>query len=187
MGRVSFSQDHFQPGMTMTLSTLYHASDTALTARETEILDFIARGFTSKQIARQLNISPYTVNTHRDNLRRKLGAHNGAQLASFRATLHGGEATQAAMCPSTISCRSTCCGARVSMLGMGRTRPAASWKRGLPGVMPALAGRRHRGPAERPHAAARVTPPAPPAAGVRRAGPFLAGCAGRGSAGSSRP
>lgn len=81
----------------MTFSTSFHASDTTLTARETEVLDFIARGLTSKQIARELNISPYTVNTHRDNLRRKLGAHNGAQLASCRATLYGGEATRAAM------------------------------------------------------------------------------------------
>jgi DNA-binding NarL/FixJ family response regulator len=81
----------------MTLSNVFHASDTPLTARETEILDFIARGFTSKQIARELNISPYTVNTHRDNLRRKLGAHNGAQLASCRATLRSGDAPQAAM------------------------------------------------------------------------------------------
>lgn len=71
----------------MTFATLLTPTETVLTAREAEILDFIARGFTSKQIARQLNISPYTVNTHRDNLRRKLGAHNGAQLASYRATL----------------------------------------------------------------------------------------------------
>jgi DNA-binding NarL/FixJ family response regulator len=81
----------------MTFAALLNTTDTTLTARETEILDFIARGFTSKQIARQLNISPYTVNTHRDNLRRKLGAHNGAQLASCRATLHGGEAARSAM------------------------------------------------------------------------------------------
>lgn len=69
----------------MTFASLLNSSDTTLTARETEVLDFIARGLTSKQIARELNISPYTVNTHRDNLRRKLGAHNGAQLASCRA------------------------------------------------------------------------------------------------------
>lgn len=81
----------------MTFAALLNTTDTTLTARETEILDFIARGFTSKQIARQLNISPYTVNTHRDNLRRKLGAHNGAQLASCRATLYGGDAARSAM------------------------------------------------------------------------------------------
>ena len=64
------------------------AVDNPLTARESEILDLIAQGLTSKQIARQLSISPYTVNTHRDNLRRKLGVHNGAQLACYHMHLH---------------------------------------------------------------------------------------------------
>lgn len=58
----------------------------ALTARESEVLHLIAAGFTAKQIARELKISPYTVRTHRDNLRRKLGVHNGAQLAYRLAT-----------------------------------------------------------------------------------------------------
>lgn len=61
--------------------------DTPLTARESEVLDLIAQGLTSKQIARCLSISPYTVNTHRDNLRRKLGVHNGAQLACYHMHL----------------------------------------------------------------------------------------------------
>jgi DNA-binding CsgD family transcriptional regulator len=63
------------------------AADNPLTAREAEILDLIAQGLTSKQIARRLGISPYTVNTHRDNLRRKLGVHNGAQLACYHTHL----------------------------------------------------------------------------------------------------
>jgi DNA-binding CsgD family transcriptional regulator len=78
----------------MTFAPSLPHANTALTAREAEILDFIASGLTSKQIARHLNISPYTVNTHRDNLRRKLGAHNGAQLASCRATLQMAPAIQ---------------------------------------------------------------------------------------------
>lgn len=65
------------------------SKETPLTARETEILDLIAQGYTSKEIARMLEISPYTVNTHRDNLRRKLGVHNGAQLAYCQATRSG--------------------------------------------------------------------------------------------------
>ncbi len=65
------------------------SKDTPLTAREAEILDLIAQGYTSKEIARKLDISPYTVNTHRDNLRRKLGVHNGAQLAYCQATRNG--------------------------------------------------------------------------------------------------
>jgi len=58
----------------------------ALTKREHEILQLIAAGYTAKQIARELHISPYTVRTHRDNLRRKLGAHNGAQRVWRLAT-----------------------------------------------------------------------------------------------------
>ncbi len=81
----------------MTFATSFTSAESALTAREAEILDLIARGLTSKQIARHLNISPYTVNTHRDNLRRKLGAHNGAQLASCRASLHAGHAGSIAL------------------------------------------------------------------------------------------
>ena len=75
------------------------AVDNPLTARESEILDLIAQGLTSKQIARQLSISPYTVNTHRDNLRRKLGVHNGAQLAYCQATRSSGAASGERMTP----------------------------------------------------------------------------------------
>lgn len=70
-----------------------------LTARESEILDLIAQGLTSKQIARQLSISPYTVNTHRDNLRRKLGVHNGAQLACYHMHMRQAIASAPAAAP----------------------------------------------------------------------------------------
>ena len=68
----------------MTYPTIF--SDTAkvtLTPREAEILHFIANGFTAKLIARELGISVHTVRTHRDNLRRKFGARNTAQLAYY--------------------------------------------------------------------------------------------------------
>ena len=57
------------------------AARVALTTREAQILRLIAAGYTGKQIARELAISPSTVRTHRDNLRRKLEVHNSAQLA----------------------------------------------------------------------------------------------------------
>jgi len=81
------------------MATSATAADAALTVRETEILHFIAHGLTSKQIARELNISPYTVNTHRDNLRRKLGVHNGAQLAYCQAARSSGAASGERMTP----------------------------------------------------------------------------------------
>ena len=43
----------------------------------------IARGKTSKQIAAELAISLRTVNTHRENLARKLGTSSVAGLTRF--------------------------------------------------------------------------------------------------------
>lgn len=51
-----------------------------ITAREKEILRFLARDFTSKELAKQLYISIETVHTHRKNLSRKLGVKTGAGL-----------------------------------------------------------------------------------------------------------
>lgn len=54
-----------------------------LTAREREVLVLVARGYTNKRIARQLDIAPTTVITHRRNLMDKLGLRSVAEL-----TLH---------------------------------------------------------------------------------------------------
>jgi two-component system response regulator FixJ len=43
-----------------------------LTEREREVLDQILSGATSKEIARELGVSPRTVEAHRKNLLRKL-------------------------------------------------------------------------------------------------------------------
>lgn len=45
----------------------------ALTEREREVLNQILSGWTSKEIARELGVSPRTVEAHRQNLLRKLG------------------------------------------------------------------------------------------------------------------
>ncbi len=52
----------------------------ALTPRQREILNLIADGFTTKEIAARLDISPKTVEFHRDELMKKLGARNMAHL-----------------------------------------------------------------------------------------------------------
>ena len=44
----------------------------SLTGREREVLDQILSGLTSKEIARELSVSPRTVEAHRKNLLRKL-------------------------------------------------------------------------------------------------------------------
>jgi two-component system response regulator DctR len=45
----------------------------SLTGREREVLDQILSGLTSKEIARELGVSPRTVEAHRKNLLHKLG------------------------------------------------------------------------------------------------------------------
>jgi len=51
-----------------------------LTGSEIDIVVLIARGLTTKEIARQKNISFHTVNTHRKNIFRKLGINNVSEL-----------------------------------------------------------------------------------------------------------
>lgn len=51
-----------------------------LTSREIEITKLISEGLTSHQIADKLFISPRTVETHRANLMKKIGAKNSIEL-----------------------------------------------------------------------------------------------------------
>ncbi|MEP6970780.1 MAG: response regulator [Betaproteobacteria bacterium] len=52
----------------------------SLSQREREILALIVSGLTNKQIARELGLSPRTVEAHRANLSAKLDVHSLAQL-----------------------------------------------------------------------------------------------------------
>jgi two-component system, NarL family, response regulator NreC len=54
-----------------------------LTKREREILQLLAEGRTTKQIAKRLHISPKTVEAHRLNLMNKLDIDNIAQLTKY--------------------------------------------------------------------------------------------------------
>lgn len=54
-----------------------------LTQREREILQLIAEGYTSPQIAQRFDISPRTVDTHRNNIMQKLNIHNLAGLVKY--------------------------------------------------------------------------------------------------------
>lgn len=51
-----------------------------LTRREKEILQLLNEGLTGPQIAKQLFLSPLTVETHRKNLMQKLNANNAQML-----------------------------------------------------------------------------------------------------------
>lgn len=54
-----------------------------LTAREKEILKFLAEGQSVKEIAAGLNLSVKTVEAHKFNLMRKLDIHNKAHLVQY--------------------------------------------------------------------------------------------------------
>lgn len=54
-----------------------------LTARELEIAKLTSQGLLSKEIADRLNISQRTVETHKNNLFRKLGINNTVELVSY--------------------------------------------------------------------------------------------------------
>lgn len=54
-----------------------------LSPRESEILAGLARGLASRQIAEKLSLSVRTVETHRQNIRRKLGLEGQAELIKY--------------------------------------------------------------------------------------------------------
>jgi two-component system response regulator NreC len=58
-------------------------SEDRLSHREIEVLRLIALGFTSVEIARQLNLSPRTVESHRAHITGKLGLSTRAELVSY--------------------------------------------------------------------------------------------------------
>ena len=51
-----------------------------LTPRELEIFTLFGQGLTTRQVAEKLGISVYTVQTHRNHLKKKLGAVNCTEL-----------------------------------------------------------------------------------------------------------
>ena len=51
-----------------------------LTRREKEILKLLSEGFTSHEIASQLFLSSYTIDTHRKNMLQKFNVHNTQAL-----------------------------------------------------------------------------------------------------------
>jgi DNA-binding NarL/FixJ family response regulator len=54
-----------------------------LTTREREVLQLLAEGKANKEVATILNLSLYTVETHRGNILQKLNLHSGAELILY--------------------------------------------------------------------------------------------------------
>jgi DNA-binding NarL/FixJ family response regulator len=64
------------------------APSAPLSSRERQILQLVARGLTSKEIAAELGVAEKTVNNHRANIRDKLHVHDVAGLTRY-AISHG--------------------------------------------------------------------------------------------------
>ena len=58
-----------------------------LSKREKQILSFVKEGLLSKEISNNLSISVHTVNTHRQNILKKLGANNSFEAVDYAAKL----------------------------------------------------------------------------------------------------
>jgi DNA-binding NarL/FixJ family response regulator len=89
---VSQGKSFFSPRISRILAEDYvrtlkqrNAVDTydLLTSREREIIQLLAEGKTNKEVATLLNISVYTVETHRNKILQKLGLHNAAEIVLY--------------------------------------------------------------------------------------------------------
>lgn len=89
---VALGKSYFSPKVTKLLQEEYiqrlqedgkEDSYEALTPREREILQMIAEGQVNKDIANKLNLSLYTVETHRGNILQKLGLRSAAEVVLY--------------------------------------------------------------------------------------------------------
>ncbi len=76
--RAGFDQNH-----------LNGFQEDSLSDRENEIVDLILKGHSSKEIAEILCISKWTVDSHRTNIRKKLGVSNVVDLIRFALSANG--------------------------------------------------------------------------------------------------
>jgi two-component system, NarL family, nitrate/nitrite response regulator NarL len=57
-----------------------------MTKRERQVIDFVADGLSNKEIAQELNLSPYTIKSHIHNILEKLTLHTRVQIAKYAHT-----------------------------------------------------------------------------------------------------
>lgn len=89
---VAQGRPFFSPAITATLLEDYmrqlqqrglQDSYELLTDREKEILQLLAEGRSNKDVAALLELSPYTVETHRTHIMQKLNLHNTAEIVLY--------------------------------------------------------------------------------------------------------
>jgi two-component system invasion response regulator UvrY len=76
------------PGVEETIASGDGDPASTLTARESQVMEMLARGMTNREIAEGLSISSKTVDTHRGHVLKKLGIRNNSELTTF-AVKHG--------------------------------------------------------------------------------------------------
>jgi two-component system invasion response regulator UvrY len=85
---VSRGEQVIPPGVEQLLASGDGHPASALTAREQQVMEMLARGLTNREIAEHLDISIKTVDTHRGHVLKKLGLRNNSELTRF-AVKHG--------------------------------------------------------------------------------------------------
>ena len=70
------------------IATLHFPGREPLTRREREVLEQFTAGASNKEAGRTLGISPRTIEDHRANIMKKLGAKNAADLVRIVMTAH---------------------------------------------------------------------------------------------------
>jgi DNA-binding NarL/FixJ family response regulator len=80
---LAMGRQYFSPAIAHLLEPETGQPSHAITQREREILACVAEGLSSKEIAARLGISTLTVQKHRENLGRKLGTRNAAEMAAY--------------------------------------------------------------------------------------------------------
>lgn len=87
MRSVARGDGYISPAVSGALLTDYREQSSnpldTLSTREREVLQLIAEGKTNKEIATKLNLSVYTVDSHRGKVMEKLNLHSAGELVRF--------------------------------------------------------------------------------------------------------
>jgi len=82
--KVAAGRRYMSPSVSENLQAFrLNSGGVTLSPRERHVLKLIASGLSGKAIARELGISPKTVETHRDRLMTKLSLHSVAELVRY--------------------------------------------------------------------------------------------------------
>ncbi|MDX9882901.1 MAG: response regulator transcription factor [Prolixibacteraceae bacterium] len=71
-------QDCFSGSVSTKNCKPYHLTD-----REIEIIELLAKGFQTKEIASQLSVHPTTIESHKENIKQKLGKNTVIEIVVF--------------------------------------------------------------------------------------------------------